>query len=224
MPAEAYVDENRFFSYKRFILNKDFVGSIPADGRVQKTLNIFVADFKNALEAISDGRPEEAKRDLLKARETWPEYFGVDFLLARIYEDQGDYGTAARYYKSYLNKLKDLHAGRYRISGPLIRGITASGIEEYHSAHELIERRLARYGISLGVVRPVFTPPRVLLPSLLVMAAAGAYAMIYYWLWPYVKRRRLISNPPEGFWICRYCDTANPDLCKECGKCGHPRE
>jgi tetratricopeptide (TPR) repeat protein len=222
--AETDISRDRFFSYGRFVLNKDFIDSMPAEGKVQDVLNSFMVRFKDALSAISDGQLERAKKDLLNARKTWPEYFGVDFLLARIYEDQGDYGTAARYYKSYLNKLKDLHENRYRISGPLIRSLTPYGVEEYDLARELVKERLDNYGISLDGVFPVFTPPDFLLPSLLGIAAGGVYVLVYYWIWPYIRRKRRINNPPEGFWICRYCDTANPKLCRECERCGRLRE
>ena len=221
--AGSYIDEDEFFSYRRFILNRNVVDNIPADGKVQRLLNSFVVSFRDGLDAISDGRLKEAKKDLLKARDTWPEYFGVDFLLARIYEDHGDYATAARYYKSYLNKLKILRTGGYRISGPLISGFTAYGIEEYDLAHGLVEKRLAYYGIDLGTVRPVFTPPGFVLPFLLIIVAAGVYVMIYRWLLPYVRRKRRVNNPPEGFWVCGYCDTANPELRRECERCGRPR-
>jgi uncharacterized paraquat-inducible protein A len=73
-------------------------------------------------------------------------------------------------------------------------------------------------------VFPVFTPPDFLLPSLLGIAAGGVYVLVYYWIWPYIRRKRRINNPPEGFWICRYCDTANPKLRRECERCGRLRE
>ena len=222
--VEARVDEDNFFSYKRFILNPNIVGNIPDDGKLQKDINRFAASFMDGMYAISDGQLKKAQKALLRARAIWPEYFGVDFLLARIYESEGNYALAARYYKSYLNKLKDLHDGKYRISGPLIEGLSVYGVEGYDLAHELVEGQLAGYSIDLDKVRPVFTPPTFLFPFMLIMAAGGIYLIVYYRLWPYMEKRQRINNPPKGYWICRYCNAANLELRNECEKCRRPRQ
>ncbi len=221
--AGAYVDENRFFSYKRFFLNQSVMGSISGNGETQKSLNRFMVSFMDGVYAISGGELQKAKKDLLIARNSWPEYFATDFLLALIYEDQGDHGMAARYYKSYLNKLKDFYDGKHRISETMILNFMPHGVEEYDTAHRLVRKRLDHYGISLDKVRPVFTFPVFLLPILLGTGAAAVYILVFHWLRPRLKRRHWIKNPPEGFWVCRNCDTANPELSKECGECGRPR-
>jgi tetratricopeptide (TPR) repeat protein len=221
--AGAYVDEDRFFSYNRFFLNQSVVGGISDDGKIQRELNRFIVSFTDGVYAISGGELQKAKKDLLIARNSWPEYFATDFLLALIYEDQGDHGMAARYYKSYLNKLKNLQDGKYRISEALIRSFVPHGIEEYDVAHRLVQRRLDHYGISLNKVRPVFASPVFLLPILLGAGIVAVYILVFYWLRPRLKRRHWIKNPPEGFWVCRNCDTANPELSWECGECGRPR-
>lgn len=134
--AENYVDEDRFFSYKRFFLNPKAIDRIPDSGRAQEDLSIFVARFTDGLYAISAGNLKKAEKDLLKAREVWPEYFATDFVLALVYEDAGNYKRAARYYKSYLIKLKKLQAGEYPMSEPLIRNFTEYRIEPYELAHQ----------------------------------------------------------------------------------------
>ncbi|MFH1552841.1 MAG: hypothetical protein ABID83_04305 [Candidatus Omnitrophota bacterium] len=222
--AETSVDKDRFFSYDRFFLNQAVVDSISGDGKVQKDLNAFAVSFTDGIYAISAGDLKVAEEDLLKARGIWPEYFGTDFLLALVYEENGDYSSAARYYKSYLNKLKNYHAGMYRISGPMIRTLASSGIERYDPARELIKERLASYGIRLGGVRPVITPPLFLFPFFLIAALAGIYVLVYYWAWPYIKKQHRIKNPPEGFWVCRNCGADNPETVKECEECGRLRD
>ncbi len=223
-PREAFPDGERdFFSFERFFLNQGLVDRIPADGRTQTDINIFAANLTDGLYAFSSGRWEEAKAFFLKARGVWPEYFGTDFLLALVYEKEGDHGTAARYYKSYLNKLKDFHSGRYRISGPIIRSLSASGVEAYPAARQLIEQRLAGYGMDLDRVRPVITPPGFLMPLTVVLILGAGYAFAHFRLLPYLRMQHRIKNPPEGFWVCRNCGRANPDLDKECERCRRPR-
>ena len=213
-----------FFSYKRFFLNQRVVDSIRADGRIKKDLKIFAHDFTDGIYELSAENMPAAEKALLRARRIWPEYFGTDFLLALVYEKQEKYNTAARYYKSYLNKLKGFHAGKYRISGPIIRSFSPGGIERYESARELVRERLALYGIDLDKARPVFTPPDFVLPFIFIFVIITAFFVIQYKILPYFKRQQRINNPPEGFWICRHCGTANPDLRKECAECGRPRE
>jgi len=219
----AAEEEVHFFSYERFFLNEDLVSRIPSDGKLQTELNKFASDFRNGVYALSSGNLKAAQKNLLKAREIWPEYFGTDFLLALVYEQTGDNETAARYYKSYLNKLKSFHSGEYRISAPLIRSLTSYGIEEYGPARELVVERLAFYGINLNNVRPVITVPGFLLPFFLIVFFVTAYILVRYKLVPYLKKRERIKNPPEGFWVCPHCGADNPEAVKECEECWKPR-
>lgn len=223
-PAEDYLDEDKYFSYERFFLDREIIENIPGDSRAQRDLKNFAFNLNEGLYAISAGDLEKAEKSLLKARQIWPEYFGTDFLLGQVYEDEGNYKKAARYYKSYLNKLKKFHAGEYRISEPLIRYFASGNIELYEPAREVIERRLRQRGISLGKVRPAIGVPDFLVPLILIVALGIIYTAVVYGLWPYIKEKRRINNPPEGFWVCRVCGTTNTDLNKVCEKCGRKRE
>lgn len=216
-------DEEVFFSYERFFLNPNITSKIKADGKVQSDLNDFAVHFTEALYAISAGDIQKAEKDLLKARDIWPEYYGTYFLLARVYEQTGDYGTAARYYRSYLDRLRDFYAGKYRISGPIIRSLSSYSIERYEPARELISERMAVYGIDLDDVHPVFIIPEFLLPLLAAMMLGIIWMMFHYKIMPYLKRKRRIRNIPEGFWVCEYCGNINPVLSKECGECKRER-
>lgn len=216
--------EEEFFSYKRFFLNQALVDRIPKDGLTQQNIREFSKRFTDGVYALSSDNLPRAEKDFLAARQTWPEYFGTDFLLALVYENQGDYDEAARYYKSYLNKLKNYHNGNYRISAPLIFSITSYEIEPYERAHKRVEKRLAIYGIDLATVRPMFTPPIFLIPIFSFIMIVILCLVSYYKVWPYMKQQYRRNNPPEGFWICRHCDNANTVLNKECQECRRPRE
>jgi len=222
--AKFFANEQRFFSYERLIINQRAVDTLSGDGRTQRDLKEFTTSYMNGINAIEIGNLEVAKKDLLKARDIWPEYFSTDFLLALIYEKEGNYKTAARYYKSYLKKLKGFHEGQYRISGPMINSLALYGIEKYEPAHTLIKRRLERHGINVDKVRQPFRVPAFFLLFLLVLCIAGIYAGVYYKLLPYIKKQYRIKNPPEGFWVCPKCGTTNPDPAKECEKCRRLRK
>lgn len=217
-------EEEDFFSYKRFFLNQSLVDRIPKDGRAQRDINEFASNYTEGIYQLSSGEIDKAEKDLLKAREAWPEYFGTDFLLALVYEEKGDYKTAARYYKSYLNKLKNYHSGNYRISAPLILSITSFEIEPYEPARNMVEKRLELRGVSMKGVYPVFAMPTFIVPIFFFFLMIAAYLVTYYRVWPYLKKEYRRHNPPEGFWICRHCNNANTDLDKECQECRRPRE
>jgi tetratricopeptide (TPR) repeat protein len=224
LTAPVFADNDDFFSYNRFFLKTGVIESIPRDGRTQTDLSRFAVSFTDGLYYISSGRKEEARKNLDEARQIWPEYYATDFLLALTYEEEGDYRTAARYYKSYLNKLRALHSGAYRISGPLMFSIGSSAVEPYPVAYEMVKQRLAEYGINIDRVRPVMMLPEFLFYIILVIALAAIYAAIRYVAWPYFKRRYRIKHPPEGFWVCRECGAYNPDTAKVCGECNRPGE
>jgi tetratricopeptide (TPR) repeat protein len=217
------VREEEFFTYRRFFLKQGLIDSMAADGRAQEDLRRFYNSFTDGLYAISSDNLDEAEKDLQEARSTWPEYFGTDFLLGIVYEKRGDYQMASRYYRSYLNKLKGLEEGRYRISEPLIRSLNPVGIESYGFAKEMVTERMAPHGINIETVRPVITPPEFLFPFLTILALIAVYLFIQYWVWPRMKKQYRINHPPEGFWVCRHCGSDNPDTAKVCGDCDRPR-
>lgn len=213
-----------FFSYERFELDPVSVYRMTGHGRGNRQIKDFARDFSAGLAAFSNGDYDRAKVRFLEARDAWPEYYGADFMLALVFEKEGDYVKAARFYKSYLNKLRDLYSGKYLISAALIQDISTVRPERYGEAEQMVAERLAVQGIDLDKVRPAVTLPAYL-PALLISGAVIAlYLVFQFILWPYVKRRERIDNPPEDFWICKSCLEANPDLSKVCQKCGKPRE
>jgi hypothetical protein len=113
-------NEDAFFSYKRFYAQLDVLSNANNGRNVRNEIKAFIRAYADGVYAISRGDLEKAKTNLLKARMIWPEYFGTDFLLARLSEDTKDYKLSARFYKSYLDKLKAYSKGSYRVSGPLM--------------------------------------------------------------------------------------------------------
>ncbi|MFH1594299.1 MAG: Ran-binding zinc finger domain-containing protein [Candidatus Omnitrophota bacterium] len=213
------VEENIFFSYERFYPQASVVKDPHRDGIVQTNISDFMQNYSDGIYAISAGETEKAKSNLLKARAIWPEYFGTDFLLARVNEDERHYGLSARFYKSYLNKLRSLSAGEYRVSEKLIETITPYKIENYDEAYIFVEERLMRYGIDLARVRPVYMIlPFIKYLIIFFVIGTGCIAVVYKVI-PYIKMRQLIKNPPEGFWVCSNCGTENTLLQKKCEKC-----
>src|SRR3989338_2997585 len=221
LSAQYLNDEDAFFSYERFYLKAAMLKDVSENRDIRRDVKAFMRNFSDGIYAISAGDLKKAKIKLLKARAIWPEYFGTDFLLARVNEDMGDYKLSARFYKSYLNKLKALSEGRYRISEPLMRGITPYGVERYEDAYVLVKYRLKDYyGIDLTAVRPFYTISGFLRFLIIVVMLGTGYAIVAYVVVPYIKRRQHINNPPEGFWVCKKCGAYNINIRKECEKCG----
>ncbi|MGB2706214.1 MAG: Ran-binding zinc finger domain-containing protein [Candidatus Omnitrophota bacterium] len=192
----------------------------PRDGIVQTNISAFMQNYSDGIYAISAGELEKAKIKLLKARVIWPEYFGTDFLLARVNEDEGHYGLSARFYKSYLNKLRSFSTGEYRVSKKFIEAIIPYQIENYNDAYILVEERLMRYGIDLARVRPIYTILPFLKYLIIFFIIGAGYAAVVYKGIPYIKKRQRIKNPPEGFWVCNNCGKENTLLQKKCERCG----
>lgn len=219
--TQESVEENIFFSYEKFYPQACVVKDPPRDGIVQTNISAFMQNYSDGIYAISAGELEKAKIKLLKARVIWPEYFGTDFLLARVNEDEGHYVRSARFYKSYLNKLRSFSTGEYRVSGKFIESITPYQIENYNDAYIFVEERLRQYGIDLARVRPIYTILPFLKYLIIFFIIGTGYIAVAYKGIPYIKKRQLIKNPPEGFWVCNNCGTKNTLLQKKCEKCNN---
>ncbi|MFH1836510.1 MAG: tetratricopeptide repeat protein, partial [Candidatus Omnitrophota bacterium] len=165
-----------------------------------------------------------ALRKLLRARRIWPEYFGTDFLIALVYEGQGDYNTAARYYKGYLTKLKTFEAGEYPISGRVIRSIITSEADKYDLASDLVEDYLASLNIDIDdVTIPFSAPLSLILFVIFAFFCSVTYAAVHYFIAPYIKKQKRIKTIITGYWICKNCGTANLTLITECEECGNKK-
>ncbi len=219
----SHSQDEKFFSYKRFLLNQNFISSIPGKNELEKDVKKFSELYTDAFYAFSENDFKKAEKKLKMARNIWPEYYGTDFLLAVLYEESGNYNMAARYYRSYLNKLKALHDGVYVISAPIIKGLNMFGIENYEPSEQLVRRRLSLYDIELEDVRPAVTVPLFLMPLVVISISGLIFLVTKKKIIPHLKMRDRIKNPPEGFWVCPYCGTDNPLLRMECEECRRER-
>lgn len=222
--AEQFDDEDIFFSYERFYPKAVVLEDPPKDGKIQAIVSAFMENFSDGIYAISAGDLDIAEKKLLKARSIWPEYFGTDFLLARINEDMGNYALAARFYKSYLNKLKSYTKGEYRFSGHLMQALTPYRIEDYRSAYLAIKERLKQRGIDLSKTRPIYAVPPIVRFIVLGLILFLLYMASAYMVIPKAMKEWRVKHPPEGFWVCKKCGTANNHLHKECEECGEPAD
>lgn len=217
----ASAEDDVFFSSERFTLNVEVAANLSGDGQTQKIIRRFSEAFNKGAAELEKGELTLAESDLQLARAMWPEFFGPDFLLALLYERTGNIDAAARYYKSYLIKLKVLENGRYGISAQLIRGMLGGRVETYDEAFALVRERLLAKGVAIETVRPVFAMSSLLYPAAVVLMFFILYFASYHWFLPRWRRYYKITHPPENFWVCPVCLTENPvpnKVCQECGK------
>ena len=221
---QATSDDSEFFSYKRFLLNTQAIDAMPATSGTGRDLKKFVKDFTDGVYLLSGRQAEKALVEFSAARKIWPEYFGTDFLIALSYEELGDVETAARFYKSYLIKLRNFHVGHNRISAPIIQILSRGEIEGYPLAKKLVEDRLAAEGIQLARVRPAATTTNLPVYIAILIVLVSVYLIIVRIVVPLFRKRKLRKLVPEGFWLCEHCGTVSPDLSKVCIECQHPRK
>lgn len=221
----AREESDLFFSIDRIALRPELVMRLTfkADGRAQKDIAEFAVNYANGMSEYSRGNFTLARDSFLKARKTWPEYFYADLAIALSYEAGGEYGEAARYYKSYLNKLKAYDRGHYGISAPLIKSFSRGHIENYDYAYGAVKNRLLQYGIKLGMVKSARSSGFFIQDIALFFAALIFIWIVFYIVIPFVRKKIRESNPPEGFWVCPSCGEYTPELSFECSACGKNR-
>jgi len=215
--------EKEFFSYERFVLNRDVLNNIDNGSLQRRMLERFFDFFMEGLYLMSADKMDKAEANFLTAREAWPEYFGTDFLLALVYEEKGLPEKAASYYSSYLVKLYNFHSGKYRISSPIIRFAAGGSIERYDPARQLIGRRLAIYDINIEDISPAdmgaarFKYPFFVFVTLVILLIFIIKSYKGH------KKKVYLANAPEGFWRCGFCMEDIPELSDYCHSCGKKR-
>jgi tetratricopeptide (TPR) repeat protein len=215
-------DNDLFFSIERVEINPalSFRLISRADGRTQKDIAEFAVRYTEGSLEYSRGNFTLAADSFIEARKKWPEYFYADFAAALSYEAAGEYDTAARYYKSYLNKLRAYRKGHYGISAPLILSFSSGRIEDYDYAYGAVKRRLSDYGIRLEMVTPARSSDFFPVAAALFFTSLGLVYLIFKVWIPFAKKKIREKNPPEGFWICPGCGACTPELSFECSSCG----
>ncbi len=222
--GDNFLRKEGFLASRRILLTEKMLEKYPGSSKTRADLRGFAAGYSNGLDYIMQGQPLEALEELEKARRRWPEFYGTDILIALANEESGNVETAARYYKSYLLKLRNLIDGQYRISGSLMVAITGAKIESYEQAEAMVNKRYEAMGVDGKKVRPAFMIPGFVRYVVLVTVMAGIYMIMTAYVLPYYKKRDKILNPPEGFWTCKYCGKETPELSYACHECGRKRE
>ncbi|HNX90944.1 MAG TPA: hypothetical protein PKY78_05240 [Candidatus Omnitrophota bacterium] len=222
-PAFCSDEEEKIFNYERFVIKKDAIESIPENKRAKDEVKRFADLFEKGKNDLLNGDIEGAKTSLLEARKAWPEYFGTDLVIARAFEMSGDNFKAARYCRSYLDKLKYFHTGRYRISGAIIRFISKEKVEGYETSKKIIIEHFQRYGIDINHVRPMTADSGIVVYIVSLTFFFVLYMFLAVKVIPAVRLKLRVRKPPEGFWVCRHCGGMSPELSKVCNECRRPR-
>ncbi|MFA6636753.1 MAG: hypothetical protein WCV56_06600 [Candidatus Omnitrophota bacterium] len=215
-------DNALFFSMERVEINPElsFRLASRADGRTQRDIAEFAGYYAEGSLEYSRGNFGLAADSFIEARKKWPEYFYADFAAALSYEAAGKYDTAARYYKSYLNKLRAYGKGHYGISAPLILSFSSGYVENYDYAYGAVKRRLSDYGIRLATVTPAPSSDLFPVAAALFFMSLGLVYLTFRSVIPFIKKKIREKNPPEGFWVCPRCGACTPELSFECSSCG----
>ncbi len=219
-PGQDAYTQKKFFTAERFYVSAELLAAFTADPGARKDIKVFTEHFTGGVYALSIEDYRAALNNLYKARRVWPEYYGTDFLIALALEGIGDTRKAARFYKGYLDKLRILESGHYPISASLIRALNVGSIDNYAESSRRIEHHLARYDIDLARVKPPTFIPDFAKNAFFIFLLIVAGFIANYTVVPYLKMRDRIKNAAPGYWVCRKCGEANPDLVKECAKCG----
>jgi hypothetical protein len=68
----SFAEENKFFSYKRFLLNQNFISSIPGKNELERDVKRFSELYTDAFYALSENNLNNPEAKLIKARGIWP--------------------------------------------------------------------------------------------------------------------------------------------------------
>ena len=225
--AQEYLDnESNFFSFEKYQYTYLYFyrfkqASIVDAGLAQRRVHQLAKSFVAGFDSIGEEEIDIAISKFKKASSVLPEYFHSDFLVALSYEKKDDFKTAARFYKSYLKKLKKFHDGLFRLTQPLIESTVDFNIADYEGAYELISQRMTRYGIDIEQVSSrdfpflfVFIIISLIVSSILYFVAKlDPVKRIVY-------KVRAKSIRSKDSWICLNCGQENANINIKCHRCG----
>jgi len=217
--ANAVPANKDFFSCGRFFINTQIIDQVSSGEKMANEIKKFAGIFTDGVYLYSGEHFDKAKEKFFTARRIWPEYYGTDFMLALTFEGEGNIKTAARFYKSYLQKIRDFHAGKYKISAPIIRFISVGEIERYSSAEKMVKEHLLAYGIHLDKVRPAPSGMGLTVFFAVLAGLIALYFAITRAVMPYYRKKRRMKKVREGFWYCKHCGAISPDLSNVCTEC-----
>lgn len=194
-------------------------------GLAQRRVHQLAKNFVSGFDSISEDKIDLAISEFKKASGTLPEYFHNDFLIALSYEKRGDFRSAARFYKSYLEKLKKFQEGLFRLTESLIESTVDFNIADYEEAQELVSLRMTRYGIDIKRVSSGSFP--LLFVLILISLIVSGVLYLATKLDPvkrviYKARAKSLRN--KDSWICLNCGQENANINIKCHKCGKVSE
>ena len=229
LSAQEYLDnESDFFSFEKYKYTYQYFyrleqTSLTDAGLTQRIVHQLAKNLVNGFDFIGEEEIDIAILEFKKASSALPEYFHSDFLTALSYEKKDDFRSAARFYKSYLEKLKKFQDGLFRLTQPLIEDTVDFNIADYKDAKELISQRMARNGIDIKRVSSRGFPLLFVLIIISLMVSGIAYfaakidpvKKIAY----KVKAKSIRS---KDSWICLNCGQENANINIKCHRCGKP--
>lgn len=227
LSAQEYPnDEYNFFSLQKYGYTYLYFYrfqqlDLRTAGLAQRRVKELAKKFVKGFDALREGKTDKAISQFKQISRVLPEYFHIDFIIALSYEKKGDFKNAARFYKSYLEKLKKFDNGMYRLTQPLIEKTVNFNIPGYEKAEDLIEQRMAKYGINMQKVSLGHYPPLLIIIIIVIMVGAllclaskaDPVKRILY------KAKAELSHSKEC-WICIYCGKENANINTICYNCG----
>lgn len=222
---EDTADEQDFFSFKRYRATYSYFSKyqnvdLSDAGAPARAVQRMGTHLVRGFDALNEDKPDAALVEFKIAARAVPEYFHTDFFIALTYDAMGDTQNAARYYKSYLNKLKKYWDGLYRLTSPIIKKTVSFDIPGYKEANELISQRMAASGIDM---EKVSSGKHHLLYLIVFMTAV--FGVSAYMLITSGPAKRALYGIKAVFygekdrWICRSCGKENSNINVVCWGC-----
>ncbi|MFH1868104.1 MAG: hypothetical protein ABH843_03945 [Candidatus Omnitrophota bacterium] len=219
---------DEYFSYEKYSSAYMYFSKIERveyrrDGLGERKIKALADRFVWGFDALSQKKQDEASVQFRKALRILPEYFHLDFILGLLYEEKGDYIKGAKFYASYLEKLKKFHEGMFPIAKPIITDTIDFDIKGYPQAYELIKQRLSLHGIDIDEAMNKKYP--ILPVAIIVLALAIAAIFTLTQKEPikrsfYAAKARLYTS--KDSWICTDCGKENSNINSACYNCDKP--
>lgn len=227
---ESLTNEQDYFNFRKYKSTytyfdnyqyNDLRDESSAVRKVQRLGKHLVTGF----DLLKKNKPDEALVEFKKSSRLVPEYLHVDFIIALTYDKKGEKHKAAKYYKSYLEKLEKFWDGLYRLTSPIIIKTVKFDITGYKRAKELITQRMAASGIDIDKVYSGRNPIVYVIVFIVIMFCVTVYLIIESK--PIRRIRYMIKaifNSRKDTWVCRNCGTLNVNVNIECRECSETRK
>lgn len=222
---EQGADDQDFFSFKRYRATYSYFlkyrkADLSHAGAPARAVQCMGTHLVRGFDALNEDKPDAALAEFKIAARSVPEYFHTDFFIALTYDAMGDTQNAARYYKSYLRKLKKYWDGLYRLTSPVIQKTVSFDIPGYKEAQGLINRRMAASGINMDKLSSEKHPLSYVIIFITAVLGVTVYALVTSRSAQRARYRikgMLLSDKTR--WICRICGKENSNVNVVCWNC-----